>query len=195
MLRSLVGPPLYEDGGSCLLVPQCPNQTNGICLRGWVVVSCLVQLVEFRGFISAVLPLSHLVATHSPISPVAASAVAVSMVRDLANVAAASGLILESSAPAFILESRAMLGFSVALSILTVIVRPCFGLIPTTGLPLHVTDAPVVVVTPSVPVVSQHASAVSDVADVIVSVDYANDDVEWLNGSDVLDTVLASALA
>ena len=52
--------------------------------------------------------------------------------------------------------------------------------------------------TPSVTGDSQHASAVSDVADVLVSVDYANDDVEWLNGSgggDVLDTVLASALA
>ncbi len=150
------------------------------CADGWLG-SCLVQLVDLRGFISAAVPLSHLVATSTPIIPVAASAVAVSMVRDLANVAAASGLMLESSAPAFILESRAMLAFSVALSNLTVMARPCFGLIPATGLPLHVTDAPVVVVTPYVTIVSQHASAVSDVADVIVSVDYACDDVEWLD--------------
>ncbi len=55
-----------------------------------------------------------------------------------------------------------------------------------------------VVVTPAVIIVSQHASAVSDVADVIVSDDYASDDVEWLDsigGSEFLDSVLASALA
>ena len=119
---------------------------------------------------------------------------AVSMVRDLAKAAVTSGLMLESSIPAFVLESLSRLAFSVALSNLTVMVRPCFGLIPTTGLPVHGTDTPVVVVTPAVPAVSQHASAVSDVADVIVSDDYASDDVEWLDsirGSEFLDTVLA----
>ncbi len=123
---------------------------------------------------------------------------AVSMARDLAKVAVSSGLMLESSTPAFVLECLTRLAFSVALSNLTVMVRPCFGLIPTTGLPVHESDIPVIVVTPAVTSVSQHASAVSDAADVIVSVDYASEDVEWLDsigGSDFLDSVLASALA
>ena len=63
---------------------------------------------------------------------------------------------------------------------------------------MHGFDTSVAVVPPVVTTVSQHASAVSDVAGVIVSDDYASEDVEWLDsigGSDFLDTVLASALA